>query len=131
MIKTYEEFAEFVRRSGAQATITYTWMMKGCPLCGCKRWEVTSDGWAYCMKCNKGFPTDKIYAISYLDVLDFTDIKEDNPVEKLYDLIDNLINCVYDEYESFGDDYEVWKEAQKALDEATEKLINYYKKRSK
>jgi hypothetical protein len=75
-METYEEFKEFVNRPGAKATIMeYSWLKKGCPFCGCKKWEVTSDCYAYCCKCSRGFST--IYPFTNMgelvSVLDFTE----------------------------------------------------------
>jgi hypothetical protein len=70
---TYEEFREFVHRPGAKATITWSWMTKGCPMCGCKRWEITSDGWAYCDNCSKGFSMDSIMTNQPVEIVDFAE----------------------------------------------------------
>jgi len=58
MTDDYEEFKRFVNQPGAKAMIEYRWMAQGCPHCGCLKWSVTCDYWAYCMFCGAGFTTD-------------------------------------------------------------------------
>lgn len=43
---------------GIGIAMSSTWLLNGCPICGCKSWQVTSDCWAYCDGCAKGIPTD-------------------------------------------------------------------------
>jgi len=58
-ISTAKEWREFYKNAGAIATcMSPSWLLEGCPKCGNKAWEVTSDCWAYCKKCNKGYHTD-------------------------------------------------------------------------
>ena len=71
---TYDEFVEFMKTKGAKSEITMGWMMKGCPKCKGKIWTVTSDGWAYCNNCNKGFSTVGTYTNRCIEVLDFSDL---------------------------------------------------------
>jgi len=48
------------------------WLRGGCPICACKKWEVTSDSWAYCQGCSKGFKTDFPFTSNLLEELDFS-----------------------------------------------------------
>lgn len=73
---TYQDFVEFMKSPSAQCTIKFSWLREGCPKCGSKKWEVTSDGWAYCDGCNKGYPTDYPFTNAPIEVLDFT-VKEE------------------------------------------------------
>ena len=76
MTQTYEEFVEFLKRPGAKATIMrYSWLKRGCPYCGGKKWDVTCDGWAYCHGCNAGLPTYDIW-VSQSQVVDTVDFSE-------------------------------------------------------
>lgn len=57
-ISTYEEFVDFARQPGAIVTVRDPdWLLKGCPKCGGTSWGVTSDCWAYCDGCAKGYST--------------------------------------------------------------------------
>lgn len=56
---TYEEWVQYHKKPGAGiSTVRYqNWLLKGCPICGCKEWQLTSDGWAYCDGCAKDYST--------------------------------------------------------------------------
>lgn len=45
-----------MKRPGGTCTIDdRSFLVKGgCPHCGCKNWEIATDGWAYCNKCHFG-----------------------------------------------------------------------------
>ena len=52
----YENWVRISKSPGGQATVMSTeWLLKGCPKCGCKTWQLTDDGWAYCDGCRKGY----------------------------------------------------------------------------
>ena len=68
----YQEFVEFMKRPGAKSTIRYDWMIKGCPKCGSKKWQVTMDAWAYCEGCGASFPTEYALTNMPVDYLDFS-----------------------------------------------------------
>lgn len=58
MINSAAEWREFYKLPGAIATVMDpSWLLEGCPKCECKEWSVTSDCWAYCQSCFKGYPT--------------------------------------------------------------------------
>ena len=79
MTETYEEFCEFLTHPGAKATIMkYSWLAKGCPYCNCKKWTITSDGWAYCYECHSGFDTYGIWTSQIVEVVDFTEDESKN-----------------------------------------------------
>ena len=67
---TYEEFKNFVKKGGI-ATIKWEWMKEGCPHCGCKKWQITSDGWAYCEGCYCGFSMYNIMTNRPVEIVDF------------------------------------------------------------
>ncbi len=60
---TYEEWVEFHKKKGiGTSTVdSLDWLLKGCPICGCKEWDVTNDGWCYCDGCSQGFCTYGIW----------------------------------------------------------------------
>lgn len=72
-IKTAQDWRDFYKSPGAIATCeTPQWLAEGCPKCGCKKWDVTDDCWAYCCGCAKGFPTDYPFTRSdCVETLDF------------------------------------------------------------
>jgi hypothetical protein len=58
-LKDSEAWRNFARHPESIATcMSPSWLLDGCPKCGNKTWNVTSDCWAYCDKCFKGFPTN-------------------------------------------------------------------------
>ena len=71
MKQTAKEWREFLQRPGAIATcMSPSWLMEGCPKCGCKEWTVTSDCRAYCESCKAGYSTDFPFThrcISFMD----------------------------------------------------------------
>jgi len=56
MFKNWKEWHEFMTHDGAVTTIEDRRFLfeGGCPKCGCKSWQITSDGWAYCNNCGYG-----------------------------------------------------------------------------
>lgn len=74
-ILTYEDWKAFVQKHGVSATVMeLDWLKKGCPICGCKEWDVSGDGWCYCRGCYKGFNTNGIWtrrSLSYFDETGF------------------------------------------------------------
>ena len=57
--RTYEEWRDAVKRGALGCIVdSPSWLLEGCPTCGCKEWQVTNDHWCYCDKCARGFPTD-------------------------------------------------------------------------
>ena len=55
---TEQEWREIWQSPGGISTCRDTrWLLNGCPRCGCKEWQVTDDGWAYCDGCAVGIPT--------------------------------------------------------------------------
>jgi hypothetical protein len=60
---TYEEWYEFNQKKGTSTSMVGSpeWLLKGCPKCGGKEWQVTNDGWCYCDECGKGYTTDGIW----------------------------------------------------------------------
>lgn len=57
-ITTSKEWREFYSSPGAIAECRApSWLLDGCPKCGCTEWQVTNDYWAYCDDCGKGYPT--------------------------------------------------------------------------
>lgn len=68
---TYEDFKDTLKRGG-KCTIKFSWMREGCPTCGCKRWEITNDGWAYCTSCSRGFSMETIMTNRPLEIVDFS-----------------------------------------------------------
>ena len=67
-----KEWRDFYKSPGAIATCNSPlWLAEGCPKCGCKRWQVTSDSWAYCCGCSEGFATAYPFTREDLDMLDF------------------------------------------------------------
>ena len=82
MITTAKEWREFFKSPGAKATcMSIEWLHGGCPKCGCKKWSVTCDCWAYCMECNKGYNTYYPFTHHVVDELDFTHQPLDNGEE--------------------------------------------------
>jgi hypothetical protein len=69
---SYEEFKNYVQKGG-RATIKWQWMKKGCPHCACKKWEITSDGWAYCDNCSCGFSMYSIMTNKPVETVDFSE----------------------------------------------------------
>jgi DnaJ-class molecular chaperone len=64
MTYTYEDWVRVANSPGSVSSIEHQfWMDKGCPreTCPGTSWDVTSDGWAYCRECGKGFSTWGIY----------------------------------------------------------------------
>lgn len=73
-MKTAQEWRQFYKNSGAIATcMNIDWLKEGCPFCGGKKWEVTSDCYAYCMGCSNGYPTDYPFTNQFLEILDFSE----------------------------------------------------------
>ncbi len=55
---TYEEWKVIANKPGSVTTVMeLSWLLKGCPKCGCTSWQVTNDGWCYCDGCSKGYST--------------------------------------------------------------------------
>jgi hypothetical protein len=54
------------------------WLRNGCPKCGCKTWQVTSDCHAYCDGCGKGFATEYPFTASgsILSILDENGVRD-------------------------------------------------------
>lgn len=76
MINNAQEWREFYKSAGAHATcMSIEWLRGGCPKCGRKKWQATSDCWVYCMTCNKGYSTDRPFTNfgETLTDFDFTD----------------------------------------------------------
>lgn len=71
-METAQEWREFAKKSGTVSTVmSPSWLKEGCPKCDNKSWEVTSDCWAYCKNCSKGFHTDFPFTNQILEDLDF------------------------------------------------------------
>ena len=67
-IETSKEWREYYQSPGAIAVCrSPQWLLDGCPRCGHKNWQVTSDCWAYCDNCGKGVPTDYPFTFSVLE----------------------------------------------------------------
>lgn len=72
MSYTREDWVRTLRSPGGVATaMQQSWLTEGCPICGCKYWELTSDSHAYCECCSTGMATDYSFTlggemISYL-----------------------------------------------------------------
>lgn len=77
MFKTWQEWHEFMKHPGAVSTIdSENFLLDGgCPHCGCKLWEVTSDGWAYCNGCHYG----QSQAFHVSEIVAVYDICPDHP----------------------------------------------------
>lgn len=60
---TYEEWVSIYKKPGGgiSTVMSQDWLLKGCPICGCKEWQLTNDGWAYCDGCAKGYSTYGIW----------------------------------------------------------------------
>lgn len=60
MFETWQEWHEYMKGIGAVSTVEKrSFLLEGgCPKCGCKSWNVTSDGWAYCNGCGYGQSQD-------------------------------------------------------------------------
>jgi hypothetical protein len=68
---TYEDWVAFDSKPGSLSTVlTPSWLLKGCPRCGCTSWAVTNDHWCYCDGCNKGWPTEFAFTHAPLSSLD-------------------------------------------------------------
>ena len=67
---TYQDFKDLIL-SGGRCTIKYQWLSEGCPHCGCKKWQITGDGWAYCENCSAGYSTEDIWTNRPLETIDF------------------------------------------------------------
>ena len=46
------------------------WLLRGCPRCECREWQVTNDGWCYCDGCNAGYDTNGIWTNATLSHFD-------------------------------------------------------------
>ena len=70
-ISSYEDWVVFDQKPGSLSTVeTPSWLIKGCPQCGCKSWQVTNDHWCYCDGCAKGWPTAFCFTHAPLSSLD-------------------------------------------------------------
>jgi len=59
MFHTEQQWREaYQSPGGVSVCLSPRWLLNGCPQCGCKSWQLTCDGWAYCDGCSKGIPTD-------------------------------------------------------------------------
>ena len=58
--KNWQEWHEYMTHMGAVTTVDDIRFLTegGCPKCGCRSWEITSDGWAYCNGCGYGQSQD-------------------------------------------------------------------------
>jgi len=64
MSTTRDEWVKVVKSPGGVGTaMRMDWLTEGCPMCGCKDWQVTSDGWAYCEGCHEGIPTESPWTL--------------------------------------------------------------------
>ena len=64
-----KQWRDFLRNPGSIATCRQPeWLIEGCPKCDDqnKRWEITSDGWAYCEHCHWGTSIDFTYLTRFM-----------------------------------------------------------------
>ena len=56
MFKNWKEWHKFMKSPGAISTVdSVSFLLEGgCPECGCKSWQITGDGWAFCNNCGYG-----------------------------------------------------------------------------
>lgn len=68
----------YSRPGGISVCFDKQWLLNGCPKCGCKIWEVTSDCYAYCKGCSQGIPTDYPFTASgsILSILDKDGVRD-------------------------------------------------------
>jgi len=66
---TEEMWRETYKKGGRGTVMSPQWLRNGCPMCGCKTWDVTSDCYAYCDDCYKGYHTDYPFTFEILSKL--------------------------------------------------------------